>query len=1485
MANNKPFIVKSGLVPQTHNDQDLGHATSKFANAHISNLAGAVQINSAFTLPTADGTAEQVIKTDGAGNLSFTTISTNFLGLTDVTPNSFTGQAGKVVSVNTAENAVEFVDISTDFLGLTDVTPNSFTGQAGKVVQVNTLENAIEFVDLAAVTFSDAAPSTPQSGDLWFDSGTNAELFIWTGTEWISTTGGDQAAFTMRDFTGDNTTTVFSTGVGSNVSAFVYLNGVLLKETTDYSFANGDVTFVTAPFLNDVIQVMLHGQAEYLTLGTLGGSTDDVTEGSTNLYYTDARVQTKLGNISGHILPDTNDTYDIGSASLKIRDLYLGSNTLHIGDADITSTGTKVELPTGSTIGGAEAPQVNLSIAPETLEIQVDAPDMGQATMWKWTWEQSTLPYARRTITNSNELNVPLYKEGTYVVNNFAAYDIHGSMTQTHSLYLKWVDGAGTDNLVSWATSAGPISDSHPDINGGNATDVQRITVSVPATITPPTLNNPSVAYTVTNNSAGAYTFSGSAMGDNPNIGPMYRGGTYTFNLTATGHPFYLTTDNGTNFSAGTYFGEYTTGVTGSRNDTGSVTFTVPANAPDTLYYQCGNHSAMRGEITVKDLALETNVNGNYVIYFQHTQEGHRTPVELRPIPSLVNQMCLVYDNTTNRFVPQDLATYVENTPSFENKIREVAGTAELVVEDGSAVIAKVTVYDDSTYLPLTGNNPGDQAFATDTNILYIWDGSAWQQAGGVSSVNGEIGDVTLTNADDSFWTHVGFHADLPTAGANNHGMLMHVHEAGRMAFVHDSAWVDLANRPEVASLETTVASLLQFDQNLDTDDVAEATNLFYTDARVRNVLTTDGIATTTYVDTQVANIVDSAPATLDTLNELAAALGDDPNFATTISTQIGNKADKTIDISAGTGLTGGGDLTANRTISHADTSTLTGAQTGTSGQVVSGMTVDGFGHVSAIAYASTISNSATADALSTARTITLSGEVTGSASFDGSGNINIDVDVLGGTSDNSGTADNANTLDGLDSTYFLDASNMNAGTLPDARLSDNVVVVDTQTPGKITLTNSTTPTSELILWATGGTGQSAQQGATLTNIYAEHYVDGTSKANLVLEAGTGSKIKLQRTTEILGNIDITYTGAPHISTGRNDANLRIANNSNNSSSGNSINMFGETQGGTWEGDIHYVASGVGSSGGHKFWNWNGSGWEHTLNLTSDGKLGLGDNAGNYFAPTNKLHIKDGSIRLQASQQTSGDYSQSVGIRWSQETDGEVAYIKVDRPSWAYAPSDMKFAVRDTTNAPVEKLELRNDGALHNLAGGFFSGYTSASNTDGDLNQPFRLDADRSAWSSIFGPSWQSNNGWGIFWAGDGGAAYQYGWDSSNPNECVFVGSGTTRASIHLTTGDAYFAGEVLAASDERLKDNIKPIDDALDIVLTLEGKRYTKDGKEQIGVIAQQVEKVLPEVVTTPENDGMKSVNYGNMVAVLIEAIKDQQIQIDELRRQINGN
>jgi hypothetical protein len=223
------------------------------------------------------------------------------------------------------------------------------------------------------------------------------------------------------------------------------------------------------------------------------------------------------------------------------------------------------------------------------------------------------------------------------------------------------------------------------------------------------------------------------ANGDNKNLGPMYRGGTYTFNLHSSiaSHPFYLTTDNGTGFVANSYVGEYTTGVTGSRNNgsAGQTTlvFTVPNGAPDTLYYQCGVHSSMRGTITIKDLAVETNINGNYVIYFQHTNEGHKTPIEIRPIPSLVNQMCVVYDASVDKFVPQDLATYVENTPSFKNKIREVAGTATLVAGNDVVVVPTIAIVEDASYLPLVNNRTGDISFAEDTEALYIWDGTAWK--------------------------------------------------------------------------------------------------------------------------------------------------------------------------------------------------------------------------------------------------------------------------------------------------------------------------------------------------------------------------------------------------------------------------------------------------------------------------------------------------------------------------------------------------------------------------------------------------------------------------------------------------------------------------------------------------------------------------------------------------------------------------------------
>jgi hypothetical protein len=424
-----------------------------------------------------------------------------------------------------------------------------------------------------------------------------------------------------------------------------------------------------------------------------------------------ALAASTLNSVSTAIIPDAAGTIDIGSADKPIRNLYLDdASTINIGGTEVTSSSFL---------------NFNLTVLPEVLEIQVDSPDAGHGQDWLWTWTTSSLPYARINITNSAQLSVPLYKQGTYTINNFAN-EIHGDMTQTHQLKLKWIEGAGDDNLISWATYADATA-SHPDINGGNSTSVKRLTVNVPENIVLPTLVAPSISYNV-GAVAGAFVFSGTNVGNNVEIGPMYVGGTYTFTLdgTVAGHPFYLTTDNGTNYVSGSYFGEYTTGVTGSRNDSGTVTFTVPVGAPSTLYYQCGVHSAMRGVIKVKPLAVTVNNNNNYVVYAQHSQEGHSVPVEIRPVPTLTSQMCLVYDSVTSKFVPQDLATYVERTPAFKNKIQEVAGTATLIAPDGTSIVASVQVIADASYLPYSGNTDGDIAYTQDTQTLYIWDETSY---------------------------------------------------------------------------------------------------------------------------------------------------------------------------------------------------------------------------------------------------------------------------------------------------------------------------------------------------------------------------------------------------------------------------------------------------------------------------------------------------------------------------------------------------------------------------------------------------------------------------------------------------------------------------------------------------------------------------------------------------------------------------------------
>src|SRR6056300_163238 len=105
----------------------------------------------------------------------------------------------------------------------------------------------------------------------------------------------------------------------------------------------------------------------------------------------------------------------------------------------------------------------------------------------------------------------------------------------------------------------------------------------------------------------------------------------------------------------------------------------------------------------------------------------------------------------------------------------------------------------------------------------------------------------------------------------------------------------------------------------------------------------------------------------------------------------------------------------------------------------------------------------------------------------------------------------------------------------------------------------------------------------------------------------------------------------------------------------------------------------------------------------------------------------------------------------------------------------------------------------------------------------------------------------------------------------------------NTVAGNLIVSGDITSTSDKTLKDNIKSIEGALDIVTKLSGKMFTMKSdetqKEKVGFIAQEIEQHLPQVVSTDPN-GIKSVSYGNVAALLVEAIKELNQKIEDLKK-----
>ena len=123
----------------------------------------------------------------------------------------------------------------------------------------------------------------------------------------------------------------------------------------------------------------------------------------------------------------------------------------------------------------------------------------------------------------------------------------------------------------------------------------------------------------------------------------------------------------------------------------------------------------------------------------------------------------------------------------------------------------------------------------------------------------------------------------------------------------------------------------------------------------------------------------------------------------------------------------------------------------------------------------------------------------------------------------------------------------------------------------------------------------------------------------------------------------------------------------------------------------------------------------------------------------------------------------------------------------------------------------------------------------------------------------------------------------------VIIEGSTTFTGDQTISGNVIINGtmsatEIIETSSIRFKENVKPIEQAYETISKLQGVTYNwkETGKEDIGFIAEEVDKILPQLVDKNEDGIVNGMNYSKLTALLVEVVKNQQNQIDELKKLI---
>jgi Chaperone of endosialidase len=577
------------------------------------------------------------------------------------------------------------------------------------------------------------------------------------------------------------------------------------------------------------------------------------------------------------------------------------------------------------------------------------------------------------------------------------------------------------------------------------------------------------------------------------------------------------------------------------------------------------------------------------------------------------------------------------------------------------------------------------------------------------------------------------------------------------------------------------------------------------TEADVLTVLNSAQVAAQSYVDTKVAALVASAPAALDTLNELATALGNDASFSTTVTNSIATKASSSVTVTGTGALSGGGALTGNQTITHSNS----GVTAGTYNNV----TVNAYGHVTAGSNTSYLTGN---------QNISVTGDATGS-----------------GATGIALTLANSGVTAGTYTKITVDAKGR-------ATAGASATTSDIAEGTNLYFTNARASAAAPVQSVAGRTGAVTLAVGDISGAASTSYVD-TAVSNLV-NAAPAALNTLSELATALGN----------------DANFATTITNSIASKANASHTHDRI----YSNDGRFLALTAGNE--LEFYNAAGTAID-TLYVqysgASDSLRGPGGNvvlhAGNYnsYAPTLTGGGASGTwgINISGNAATASSASIAGQVTVNYNNDSNALYQMLWGSGNSVYGTDLIYCNPSTGNIHTTGTITAGDW----VKSGF--GFQTTTYIPHTRNR---------IWS--FGNA----DGYGLSYfqgsAGRGGSdsiGFHFGTASDAGSQFVMQSNGTFIAT-----------GELTAYSDAKVKTNVKTIENALDIVTKMRGVTFDRiqDGKASVGVIAQEVKEVLPQVVNYDEQADIHSVAYGNIVGVLIEAIKAQQVQIAELSAEV---